>query len=90
MFLPICYFDVRIRKIFEIRTYLGEAMGPESLGIYDNYRVEKQLIHSSTLITMNLILVDEILCAGLSSLRPDRQLLLFLLFTSRSMCVSVV
>jgi len=51
----------------------GEAMEPKSLGIYDNYRVKKQLIHSSTSIATNLILVDEILRAGLSSLRPGGQ-----------------
>jgi T-complex protein 1 subunit zeta len=52
---------------------IGEAMEPKSLGIYDNYRVKKQLIHSSTSIATNLILVDEILRAGLSSLRPGGQ-----------------
>lgn len=51
----------------------GEAMEPKSAGIYDNYRVKKQLIHSSTSIASNLILVDEILRAGLSSLRPGGQ-----------------
>ncbi|CAF1027162.1 unnamed protein product [Didymodactylos carnosus] len=51
----------------------GEAMDPKSMGIYDNYRVKKQLIHSSTSIATNLILVDEILRAGLSSLRPGGQ-----------------
>ncbi|CAM4989656.1 unnamed protein product, partial [Rotaria socialis] len=51
----------------------GEAMEPKSLGIFDNYRVKKQLIHSSTSIATNLILVDEILRAGLSSLRPGGQ-----------------
>ena len=51
----------------------GEAMEPKSLGIYDNYRVKKQLIHSSTSIASNLILVDEIMRAGLSSLRPGGQ-----------------
>lgn len=51
----------------------GEAMEPKALGIFDNYRVKKQLIHSSTSIATNLILVDEILRAGLSSLRPGGQ-----------------
>ncbi|CAF1305485.1 unnamed protein product [Rotaria sordida] len=44
----------------------GEAMEPKSLAIFDNYRMKKQLIHSSTSITTNLILVDEILQASLS------------------------
>ena len=52
---------------------LGEPMDPKSAGIYDNYRVKKQLIHSSSSIASNLLLVDEILRAGLSSLRPGGQ-----------------
>ncbi|CAF3791917.1 unnamed protein product [Rotaria sp. Silwood1] len=44
----------------------GEAMERKSLAIFDNYRVKKQLIHSSTSIATNLILVDEILRASLS------------------------
>ncbi|CAF1373364.1 unnamed protein product, partial [Rotaria sp. Silwood1] len=43
----------------------GEAMEPKSLAIFDNYRVKKQLIHSSTSIEPNLILVHEILRASL-------------------------
>ncbi|CAF1458675.1 unnamed protein product [Adineta steineri] len=57
----------------EIDIATGEAMEPKILGIYDNYRVKKQLIHSSTSIATNLIVVDEILRAGLSSLRPGGQ-----------------
>ncbi|CAF0976753.1 unnamed protein product [Rotaria magnacalcarata] len=56
-----------------INIATGEAIDPKSLGIYDNYCVKKQLIHSSTSIATNLILVDEILRAGLSSLRPGGQ-----------------
>ena len=55
------------------RFDLGEAMEPKALGVFDNYRVKKQLVHSSTSIATNLILVDEILRAGLSSLRPGGQ-----------------
>jgi len=50
----------------------GEAMDPKAAGIYDNYRVKKQLIHSSTSIASNLLLVDEIMRAGLSSLKPGQ------------------
>jgi len=65
----------RLRKLYMyvLNFFLGEAMEPKSAGIYDNYRVKKQLIHSSTTIATNLILVDEILRAGLSSLRPGGQ-----------------
>ena len=47
----------------------GEAINPVGLGIYDNYRVKKQMIHSCTVIACNLLLVDEIMRAGLSSLK---------------------
>jgi len=47
----------------------GEAINPVDLGIYDNYRVKKQMIHSCTVIACNLLLVDEIMRAGLSSLK---------------------
>jgi hypothetical protein len=67
--LPVCFSNERKTLSF----FLGEAMEPKSLGIFDNYRVVKQIIHSSTSIATNLILVDEILRAGLSSLRPGGQ-----------------
>merc|ERR1712001_669186 len=47
----------------------GEAINPVDQGIYDNYRVKKQMIHSCTVIACNLLLVDEIMRAGLSSLK---------------------
>jgi len=47
----------------------GQAINPGDLGIYDNYRVKKQMIHSCTVIACNLLLVDEIMRAGLSSLK---------------------
>jgi len=47
----------------------GEPCNPVSLGIYDNYRVKKQMINSCTVIATNLLLVDEIMRAGLSSLK---------------------
>ncbi|XP_064620672.1 T-complex protein 1 subunit zeta-like [Lineus longissimus] len=47
----------------------GEACIPGDLGIVDNYRVKKQLLHSCTVIASNLLLVDEIMRAGMSSLK---------------------
>ena len=47
----------------------GEAIIPADHGILDNYRVKKQMIHSCTVIATNLLLVDEIMRAGLSSLK---------------------
>jgi len=51
----------------------GEAINPADHGILDNYRVKKQMIHSCTVIAMNLLLVDEIMRAGLSSLKGGAQ-----------------
>lgn len=47
----------------------GEAINAADHGILDNYRVKKQMIHSCTVIACNLLLVDEIMRAGLSSLK---------------------
>jgi T-complex protein 1 subunit zeta len=48
----------------------GEAMVPASEGIYDNYIVVRQLLHSCTVIASNLLLVDEVMRAGMTSLKP--------------------
>eukprot|EP01090_Pellita_catalonica_P019773 TRINITY_DN6820_c0_g1_i1.p1 TRINITY_DN6820_c0_g1~~TRINITY_DN6820_c0_g1_i1.p1 ORF type:complete len:537 (-),score=98.14 TRINITY_DN6820_c0_g1_i1:100-1710(-) len=42
----------------------GEPMDPESEGVWDNWRVKKQMLHSSTVISSQLLLVDEIMKAG--------------------------
>lgn len=47
----------------------GEALKPGDFGIYDNYVVKKQIINSCTVIASNILLVDEIMRAGLSSLK---------------------
>jgi len=47
----------------------GGALNPSEHGIFDNYRVKRQIIHSATIISSNLLLVDEIMRAGLSSLK---------------------
>lgn len=47
----------------------GEPFIPASSGVFDNYLVKKQIINSCTVIASNLLLVDEIMRAGLSSLK---------------------
>ncbi|KAF5280186.1 hypothetical protein FQA39_LY18103 [Lamprigera yunnana] len=47
----------------------GEAINPKEWGIFDNYIVKKQIINSCSIIASNLLLVDEIMRAGLSSLK---------------------
>jgi len=42
----------------------GECFSPEEEGIWDNYRVLRQLINSSSVIATQLLLVDEIMRAG--------------------------
>jgi T-complex protein 1 subunit zeta len=47
----------------------GEPMKPVDMGVYDNYIVKKQIINSCTVIASNLLLVDEVMRAGMSSLK---------------------
>ncbi|GLH03416.1 hypothetical protein R5R35_007104 [Gryllus longicercus] len=47
----------------------GEALKPSDAGIYDNYIVKKQIINSCSVIASNLLLVDEIMRAGMTSLK---------------------
>jgi T-complex protein 1 subunit zeta len=44
----------------------GEPMDPQAEGIWDNYRVKRQMLHSSSVIATQLLLVDEIIKAGKS------------------------
>eukprot|EP00126_Sphaerothecum_destruens_P000303 Sdes_comp10360_c0_seq1m2001 len=47
-----------------VNIFTGEALDPVTEGIYDNYRVKRQLVHSCTMIATNLLLVDEMMRAG--------------------------
>ena len=47
----------------------GEPMVAAEAGIWDNYCVKRQLLHSCAVIATNILLVDEIMRAGLSSLK---------------------
>jgi T-complex protein 1 subunit zeta len=65
----------------------GEPFDPTVEGVWDNYRVKRQMLHSwwvvlkskstvsygclSSVIAVNLLSTDEILRAGRSSLKPD-------------------
>jgi len=49
--------------------FAGEPMVAAEVGIWDNYCVKKQLLHSCTVIATNILLVDEIMRAGMSSLK---------------------
>ncbi|KAG9510203.1 Protein unc-13-like A, partial [Fragariocoptes setiger] len=49
----------------------GEPIDPVSAGIFDNYSVKRQLINSCAVIANNLLLVDEIMRAGLTSTKTS-------------------
>ena len=42
----------------------GDPMDPESEGVWDLYRSKRQIIHSATVLAQQLLLVDEVLQAG--------------------------
>jgi len=47
----------------------GEACLPADEGIFDNYCVKRNMLHSATVIASQLLLVDEVMRAGMSSLK---------------------
>lgn len=50
----------------------GGAINPVDVGIFDNYVVKKQLIQSCSVIAKNLLLVDEIMRAGLTTTKTSK------------------
>uniref|UniRef100_A0A4X2L1F9 Chaperonin containing TCP1 subunit 6B n=1 Tax=Vombatus ursinus TaxID=29139 RepID=A0A4X2L1F9_VOMUR len=56
-------------KLFGVDLNTGAPILPAESGIWDNYCVKKQLLHSCTVIATNILLVDEIMRAGMSSLK---------------------
>lgn len=47
----------------------GDTLDPTTQGIWDNYRVHRQMLNSCSVIASNFLLVDEMLRAGRSSLK---------------------
>ncbi|KAF8345926.1 chaperonin Cpn60/TCP-1 family [Amanita rubescens] len=60
-------------NIVGVDLQTGEPFDPTVEGIWDNYRVKRQMLHSASVIAINLLSTDEILRAGRSSLKPDGQ-----------------
>lgn len=56
-------------QLIGVNLDTGEPMVSSDAGIWDNYNVKKQLLHSCTVIASNILLVDEIMRAGMSSLK---------------------
>ena len=46
----------------------GEPMFPDEQGVWDNYIVKKNMIASAHALASNLILVDEVMRAGMTNL----------------------
>jgi len=42
----------------------GKPLLPEKVGVWDNARVKKQLLHLGSMMAINLLLVDEVIRAG--------------------------
>ena len=49
-----------VGKCVGLHLVTGEAMYPADAGIWDNYCVKKQLLNSCTVISSNLLIVDEV------------------------------
>ncbi|KAF7306145.1 hypothetical protein HMN09_00769800 [Mycena chlorophos] len=58
-------------NIVGIDLATGQPCDPTVQGIWDNYRVKRQMLHSCSVIAVNLLSTDEILRAGRSSLKAD-------------------
>lgn len=56
---------------FGLDLVTGKILDPCLEGIWDNYRVLRHMLHASTTIASNLLLVDEMMRAGRSSLKSS-------------------
>lgn len=56
-------------QLVGVNLNTGESMVAAEVGIWGSYCVKKQLLHSCTVISTNIILIDEIMRARMSSLR---------------------
>lgn len=44
----------------------GEPMDPVTVGVYDNYIVKRQMLQSAPVLAGQLLLVDEVMRAGIN------------------------
>ena len=49
---------------FDVST--GEPFDPTLAGVYDNYIVKKQILQSAPVLASQLLLVDEVMRAGIN------------------------
>ncbi|KAF9585013.1 T-complex protein 1 subunit zeta [Lunasporangiospora selenospora] len=52
----------------------GETLDPSAEGIWDNYRVVRNMIQNASVIATNFLLVDEMMRAGRSSLKSENHM----------------
>ncbi|KAJ2076928.1 T-complex protein 1 subunit zeta [Coemansia sp. RSA 988] len=61
--------EIQDGHIAGIDLNTGEVLDPAQEGIWDNYRVLRQQLHSCSVIATNLLHVDEVMRAGRASLK---------------------
>jgi len=63
--------EIRKGHIVGINVATGGLLDPQENGIWDNYRVKRQILHSSAVLASQLLLVDEVIRAGKSQSKPQ-------------------
>uniref|UniRef100_A0A6N2MG22 T-complex protein 1 subunit zeta n=1 Tax=Salix viminalis TaxID=40686 RepID=A0A6N2MG22_SALVM len=58
-------------NIVGINLQTGGTLDPQMEGIFDNYSVKRQLLNSGPVIASQLLLVDEVICAGRNMRKPN-------------------
>ncbi len=56
-------------NVVGVDVYSGEGIDPVAIGIYDNYRTKRAIVHGAAVISSQLLLVDEVLRAGRQSIK---------------------
>ncbi|CAL5325992.1 unnamed protein product [Camellia sinensis] len=58
-------------NVVGLNQHTGEPIDPQMEGIFDNYSVKRQIIHSGPVIASQLLLVDEVIRAGRNMRKPN-------------------
>lgn len=67
-----CEDDIHAGEVVGVDLISGEPMDPSVDGVWDSFRVVRNAIAAATGIALNLLLCDELLKAGRSSLKPEQ------------------
>ena len=49
----------------------GEPVLPGDIGVYDNYCVKRQMLHSAPVLASQLLQIDMIMRAGMATVKPQ-------------------